>query len=661
MLANSNLSIIPSKPTSNVSSTGDGSVDSIGDSFDAAFQQANDSLSSGSSSVAVVNSEKTKPIPQNDSVDTFSNAPITSDANNQAVVLGEGEDITAKVLEGNVLALSASTDVLASQENANALTPTGSTALLPIVGAGVLAAGAINDSDGISELTDQPRLGGVNEGDVIKKNGANKEIALNAAPTLSGNSLQSKGGNVASLNANGQSNDQAGVIASTSADQADAIDAASVGLAAGVNLDVKAALNQSKVPGQALDSSSTALDVSHLDIATSMTPNGTTTGSDADIKQTNLSELELVGEQNAHLSLDALPLSSAEQSVDQKNTATSGKLDIAAGLAMIGAGNAVSQSNKAMSAKELSVAAKQNASIATELIGNSAVENAAEESADLDWIMQQMSNESKVTNENVLMSDAVKQSLSTNSPAQVIGQNSDSPLKQVVPLSLGVATVESGLVDLDGADAFVEINGGPATNIKLDAESLKQIDAGSSVKVGLGENAATSSTVNPATQSGGEVKLGLAVNANNSQNNMTMQVPPTHPNWSSEMGEKVMWINKQGLQQAEIHLDPPELGSLTVKVTIDSDVASVSFAAASTQVKDLLEGQVQRLREMLAQQGVELAEVDVNVSQQGSGSNASGDSSDNQFARNDQEEDDFDSEFKPQETRVSQSKVDFYA
>lgn len=99
------------------------------------------------------------------------------------------------------------------------------------------------------------------------------------------------------------------------------------------------------------------------------------------------------------------------------------------------------------------------------------------------------------------------------------------------------------------------------------------------------------------------------------QSSLTMTVPPSDPNWPQEMQEKVRWLMKEGVQTAEIHLDPPELGSLTVKVSLDSDGASVSFSAATPQARDLLESQIQRLRELLAQQGVDLSKVDVNVSQ----------------------------------------------
>ncbi|SBS24933.1 Flagellar hook-length control protein FliK [Marinomonas aquimarina] len=97
---------------------------------------------------------------------------------------------------------------------------------------------------------------------------------------------------------------------------------------------------------------------------------------------------------------------------------------------------------------------------------------------------------------------------------------------------------------------------------------------------------------------------------------LTMQSLPNSATFAAEMATKVSWASKEGLKTAHIHLDPPELGSLTVKISVDHESnAHVSFVASSAQARDALEGQMQRLREMLQQQGVELDSVDVEVSQ----------------------------------------------
>jgi len=156
-----------------------------------------------------------------------------------------------------------------------------------------------------------------------------------------------------------------------------------------------------------------------------------------------------------------------------------------------------------------------------------------------------------------------------------------------------------------------------------------------------------------------------AAMSNPQANNLTMSLPPGHPGWANEMSQKVAWIARDGGHTAHIRLDPPELGSLTVKVSVDSDSnTQISFIAATPQARDLLEGQMGRLRDMLAQQGMDLSRADVDVSQQ----DASG-AQDRANDRNGAQtrgglasNDDLDDDLVPRNlSYVSASGVDYYA
>lgn len=83
------------------------------------------------------------------------------------------------------------------------------------------------------------------------------------------------------------------------------------------------------------------------------------------------------------------------------------------------------------------------------------------------------------------------------------------------------------------------------------------------------------------------------------------------PGWSNEVGEKVLWMAAQNLKHAEIRLDPPELGSMQVRVSVQQDQVQVSFASAHVAVREALDSQASRLRDMLAEQGMNLVDVDV--------------------------------------------------
>ena len=84
--------------------------------------------------------------------------------------------------------------------------------------------------------------------------------------------------------------------------------------------------------------------------------------------------------------------------------------------------------------------------------------------------------------------------------------------------------------------------------------------------------------------------------------------------WSEAVVDRVMWLSSQNLKSAEIQLDPQELGRLEVRVNMTQDQAQVTFASPNANVRDALEGQMHRLRELFAQQGMN--QLDVNVSDQ---------------------------------------------
>ena len=101
------------------------------------------------------------------------------------------------------------------------------------------------------------------------------------------------------------------------------------------------------------------------------------------------------------------------------------------------------------------------------------------------------------------------------------------------------------------------------------------------------------------------------------RNDITAQpitIPPTRPEWGNAMGERLQWMVNNNIQSAEIRLDPPELGSVEIKIVINKDTAQVNFVTHNAQARDALEQAMPRLREMFAETGVSLG--DVNVSQE---------------------------------------------
>jgi flagellar hook-length control protein FliK len=94
-------------------------------------------------------------------------------------------------------------------------------------------------------------------------------------------------------------------------------------------------------------------------------------------------------------------------------------------------------------------------------------------------------------------------------------------------------------------------------------------------------------------------------------------VPPGDKGWSQAMGERILWMVGRDLQAASVNIKPPNLGPLHIQISIQNDQATVNFTAQHGVVKEALEAAVPRLREMLAENNIQLVNVDVNQRGQG--------------------------------------------
>lgn len=129
-----------------------------------------------------------------------------------------------------------------------------------------------------------------------------------------------------------------------------------------------------------------------------------------------------------------------------------------------------------------------------------------------------------------------------------------------------------------------------------------------------------SSLTNQAVQVAGQQQLQQQVSQQVAPNEAMLKqlqqaFNPQHQHALAQLQEKVSIMLNQKLQEAEIRLDPPELGSMMIKMTMQNDQAQVSFVVQNQQAKEMVEESLQRLRDMFAQQGMELGNS--SVAQQG--------------------------------------------
>ena len=89
--------------------------------------------------------------------------------------------------------------------------------------------------------------------------------------------------------------------------------------------------------------------------------------------------------------------------------------------------------------------------------------------------------------------------------------------------------------------------------------------------------------------------------------------PVASPDWNQGLGDRLVWMAGQKHQVAELRLNPPDLGPLTVTLTLDNDKASAQFFSAHAVVRDAIETAMPRLREMLADSGITLGNTNVSA------------------------------------------------
>lgn len=95
------------------------------------------------------------------------------------------------------------------------------------------------------------------------------------------------------------------------------------------------------------------------------------------------------------------------------------------------------------------------------------------------------------------------------------------------------------------------------------------------------------------------------------RSDLIVQQAPGQLGWGDVFAERVTFAVRQSLQEAEIRLNPPQLGQVDVKITMNHDQASLMFSSPHGIVREAIELSVGRLRDMLNESGFNLVNVDI--------------------------------------------------
>lgn len=108
----------------------------------------------------------------------------------------------------------------------------------------------------------------------------------------------------------------------------------------------------------------------------------------------------------------------------------------------------------------------------------------------------------------------------------------------------------------------------------------------------------TLARMSPGSQSAQPAQLALAT-------------PVTAREWPTDFSQRVLWMAGQRVQMAEIAVNPPNLGGIEVRLSMQDQGAGAQFFAASATVRDALDAALPRLRDMLAEAGISLLQAEV--------------------------------------------------
>jgi flagellar hook-length control protein FliK len=163
------------------------------------------------------------------------------------------------------------------------------------------------------------------------------------------------------------------------------------------------------------------------------------------------------------------------------------------------------------------------------------------------------------------------------------------------------------------------------------------------------------------------VMQNISADAAQTQKNTIIQQAETisimRKDFTDAVKDKVMVMINQKIQQIDIQLDPPELGSMQVRINMQNEQAVVNFVVQNQQAKDALEQNMDKLKHMMADNGVDVGGANVKQqSSQSSMQDQNNQGSQGEFANAEEgsAEQSISSEHA-QEMKVSSTGVDYYA
>ncbi|WP_117310352.1 flagellar hook-length control protein FliK [Stenotrophomonas sp. G4] len=204
-------------------------------------------------------------------------------------------------------------------------------------------------------------------------------------------------------------------------------------------------------------------------------------------------------------------------------------------------------------------------------------------------------------------------------PPPAAGDAEGGPLPSAA-LAPAAAAIAANAAQSTGAPASAavddEASGLPLPELVMGGKALDRADDGDSLQIG--DRAPPAPLQPPLPAALQDLKAALA------SNTVFNGEPTPKPvlgddGFDQAIGARIGWLADQKIGHAHIRLNPEDLGPVDVRLQMNGDKVHASFSSPHVDVRQALESSLPRLRELLGEQGFQLAHADVGQQHSGDG------------------------------------------
>ena len=91
-----------------------------------------------------------------------------------------------------------------------------------------------------------------------------------------------------------------------------------------------------------------------------------------------------------------------------------------------------------------------------------------------------------------------------------------------------------------------------------------------------------------------------------------LKPPVSSPDWGPALNQRVTWMVANSLQNANITVNPPNLGPLEINIQTDQNKTNVQFIVSSSEVRQAIQDAIPSLSKMLENSGLQLGQANIN-------------------------------------------------